>query len=112
MTPADARSEPTPGVVERAAEVIGATVPDGTPQKVAQALADAGFLRNPDPPRFTPSENPAARMLSRRRFLFCQAVLAGAGTFLAIEAVASTALEHPEWDMTEERTWGEWERAS
>lgn len=30
--------------------------------------------------------------------------------FLATEAVASTAIEHPEWDMDEEREFVEWER--
>lgn len=29
---------------------------------------------------------------------------------LAIEAVNTTALEHPEWDLTERRTWAQWER--
>lgn len=28
--------------------------------------------------------------------------------FTAIEAVSSTAIEHPEWDMEERRTYGEW----
>ena len=30
--------------------------------------------------------------------------------FMAQEAVASTAIEHPEWDMEELRTWAEWEK--
>jgi len=30
---------------------------------------------------------------------------------VAIEAVSSTAIEHPEWDMDEERTFAEWEKA-
>ena len=28
---------------------------------------------------------------------------------LATEAVASTALEHPEWDLEEKRPWEQWE---
>lgn len=27
---------------------------------------------------------------------------------LAAEAVASTAIEHPEWDMEEKRPWKDW----
>lgn len=38
-----------------------------------------------------------------------KAIMGGANGFLAAEAVASTAIEHPEWDMEEERTWDEWE---
>jgi hypothetical protein len=29
---------------------------------------------------------------------------------MAVEAVATTAIEHPEWDMTETKTWFEWEQ--
>ncbi len=47
--------------------------------------------------------------LTRRRWLTIQALVEGVDLFTAIEAVASTALAHPEWDMDEERTWGEWE---
>lgn len=46
--------------------------------------------------------------MTRRRYLLIQAVLAGANIFLAKEAVDTTALAHPEWDMNEERTWREW----
>ena len=28
---------------------------------------------------------------------------------VAADAVASTAIEHPEWDLDEKRTWDEWE---
>jgi hypothetical protein len=34
---------------------------------------------------------------------------AGAGAFLALEAVSSTAIEHPEWDMNEKKTYAQWE---
>jgi hypothetical protein len=46
---------------------------------------------------------------SRRQFLTYQAVMNGADIYTAIEAVASTAIEHPEWDMEEELTWEQWE---
>lgn len=32
------------------------------------------------------------------------------GIFMAAEAVASTAIEHPEWDMDERKRWDEWEQ--
>ena len=53
--------------------------------------------------------------LTRRRYLIlkaCQSVHpreATAFAFIAAEAVASTAIEHPEWDMDEVRSWDEWE---
>lgn len=46
---------------------------------------------------------------TRRRYLIMVAIANGAPAMLAIEAVASTAIEHPEWDMDERRTWTEWE---
>lgn len=30
---------------------------------------------------------------------------------MATEAVASTAIEHPEWDLEETKTWAQWEKA-
>lgn len=48
--------------------------------------------------------------MTRRRYLLIKACLAGAHWTIAHEAVSSTAIEHPEWDMEEERTWAEWER--
>jgi hypothetical protein len=33
----------------------------------------------------------------------------GANFFESIEAVASVALDHPEWDMEETKTWESWE---
>lgn len=47
--------------------------------------------------------------ITRRSYLTTQAMLAGAQPFLAVEVVASTAIEHPEWDMDEVKTWDEWE---
>jgi hypothetical protein len=47
--------------------------------------------------------------LTRREFLIWHTVIkTGCPWFLATEAVASTALEHPEWNLTEEHTWAEW----
>jgi hypothetical protein len=51
-----------------------------------------------------------AMRITRRRYLLIKAMAAGGGPFLAAEAVASTAIEHPEWDMEEKRTFDEWER--
>jgi hypothetical protein len=31
--------------------------------------------------------------------------------YIAVEAVATTALEHPEWDMSEEKTYDQWRRS-
>jgi hypothetical protein len=48
--------------------------------------------------------------LSRRNYLTIKATIeGGVGVFAAIEAVSSVAMEHPEWDMEEKRTWKEWE---
>lgn len=46
--------------------------------------------------------------MTRREYLIARACLDGSSIFLAVEAVASTALAHPEWDMDERRTWEEW----
>lgn len=56
----------------------------------------------------SPEEPPPT--LSRREWLIAQAIRAGADLFLAVEVVASTAIEHPEWDMAERKTWDEWEK--
>jgi len=48
-------------------------------------------------------------MISRRGFLIAQACMRGADIWLASEAVATTAMEHPEWDMDDTKTWSEWE---
>lgn len=47
----------------------------------------------------------------RRTYLMTMALLEGAAWPLAVEAVATVALEHPEWDMNEKRSWDEWDRA-
>jgi len=47
--------------------------------------------------------------LSFREYLLYKSVQHGCGIFMAIEAIASTAMEHPEWDMDEEKEWEEWE---
>lgn len=51
------------------------------------------------------------RKLTFREYLIVNALLSGADIFIAIEAVSSSALEHPEWNLDEERTWEEWETA-
>lgn len=47
-------------------------------------------------------------MLNRRAYLVLRACIAGASWPVALEAVASTAIKHPEWDMEERRTVKEW----
>lgn len=53
-------------------------------------------------------------VVTRRSFLIeqclIQATIEGhrGNVFLMIEAVDSTAIDHPEWDMTEEKTRREW----
>lgn len=49
-------------------------------------------------------------VMSRRTYLTLKAMENGAGMAMAAEAVASTAIEHPEWDMKETRTYMEWEK--
>lgn len=51
----------------------------------------------------------AARTYTRRQFLEYTAIVNGAPWWIAKEAVASTAIEHPEWDMDQQMTWAEWE---
>jgi hypothetical protein len=46
--------------------------------------------------------------VTRRMWLTIRAVATGTSLFNAVEAVATTALAHPEWDMDELRTGAEW----
>lgn len=51
--------------------------------------------------------------MTRRQYLTLKAMEGTGGTLgmlVAIEAVSSTAIEHPEWDMDEEREFVEWEK--
>lgn len=48
--------------------------------------------------------------ITRYTWLVIQAMQRGAGPLLAIEAVSSTAIEHPEWNLDETRTLEEWSR--
>jgi hypothetical protein len=48
--------------------------------------------------------------ITRRLYLLTKAMETGASNLVVMEAVASTAIEHPEWDMEEKRTWEEWEK--
>jgi hypothetical protein len=55
-------------------------------------------------------EVPRPRTYTRRQWLTRHAILGGASPFLAREAIASTAIEHPEVDMDgEKRTIAGWE---
>jgi len=52
------------------------------------------------------------RTFTRREWLTRRAIMSGAAPMLAKEAVSSTAIEHPEWDMDgEHKTMAEWEIA-
>lgn len=54
-----------------------------------------------------------ARLYTRRDYLTIKVTMTGeSNVWAAIEAVSSTAIEHPEWDMDERRTWDEWEATS
>jgi hypothetical protein len=48
-------------------------------------------------------------LITRRHYLTIKALESGAGLILAIEAVASAAIEHPEWRMDERRSYPDWE---
>jgi hypothetical protein len=48
--------------------------------------------------------------ITRYSWLVIQAMQRGADPLLAIEAVSSTAIEHPEWNLDETRTLEEWSR--
>ena len=48
-------------------------------------------------------------VMSLRTYLTVKAMEWGTHPFVAIEAVSSTAIEHPEWDLDEKRSWVEWE---
>ena len=56
--------------------------------------------------------------MTRRAYLVMKTLLENAeedeplSFNLVLEAVSSTAIEHPEWDMEEEKTWKEWEGTS
>ena len=49
--------------------------------------------------------------MSLRAYLMSQVMLqSGCAWPVAIEAVSSTAIEHPEWNLDELKTWDEWEQ--
>lgn len=50
--------------------------------------------------------------MTRRQYLLMRLLLDGHDPNLVREAVSSTAMEHPEWDMDEVRPWAEWEGSS
>ena len=54
-------------------------------------------------------EESRERVYTRRQWLTREAILNGGGWMQVREAVASVAIEHPEWDMDgETRTWSGW----
>lgn len=63
--------------------------------------------------RRIPSVNPReGQKFTRRQYLTYECVMRGTPMLMAIEAVATTAIEHPEWNMDEEMTWAEWQATS
>ena len=46
--------------------------------------------------------------MTRSDYLFIRAWDKSQNMFLAREAVATTALEHPEWDLEETKSYKEW----
>lgn len=53
---------------------------------------------------------PTEPLMTRRMYLVVTSMLdTGCGISAAIEAVASIAMEHPDWDMDERRTPAEWD---
>jgi len=48
-------------------------------------------------------------LMSKLTYLTVKACKAGGAFWVVQEAVASTALAHPEWSLTERKTWDEWE---
>lgn len=58
----------------------------------------------------TTTKDAAEQTFTRRQFLIYQTIIETDAPWMqAYEAVASTALAHPEWDMDEEMTWAEWQ---
>jgi hypothetical protein len=54
---------------------------------------------------------PMPQPFTRREYLMLKLMEDGRTPwYMAIEAIASTAIEHPEWDMEEAKTLSEWER--
>jgi len=49
--------------------------------------------------------------MGKLTYLTVKACQGGAAFWVVQEAVASTALAHPEWDLTEQQTFAEWEEA-
>jgi hypothetical protein len=50
-------------------------------------------------------------LIMRRTYMVMKAFLQGTSVLVAHEAVATVALSHPEWNMSELRTFAEWEQS-
>jgi hypothetical protein len=51
-----------------------------------------------------------SRKYTRRQYMTYHLVMSGTPALLAMEAISSTAIEHPDWDMDNEKyTWSEWQ---
>ena len=58
----------------------------------------------------SPGHDEDDELYTRRKYLLMKAVQAGSAWPVAIEAVSSLALSHPEWDMEEAKTYADWEK--
>ena len=47
--------------------------------------------------------------ITRHGYLLMKLCMDGSNVFVALESIASVAIEHPEWDLGELKTWNEWE---
>jgi len=64
---------------------------------------------------FITSMTDNSMVISRRSYLTLKSRQPSQHTFpvplrVAVEAVATMAIEHPEWDMDEIKTWDQWEK--
>ena len=49
--------------------------------------------------------------MTRRAYLMLKAINAGVDVLRANDAARAAGVAHPEWDMSEDRSWAEWELA-
>lgn len=50
--------------------------------------------------------------ITRRAYLMRKMMMEGVQSFQVAEAISTVALDHPDWDMDEIKTWTEWEKQS
>lgn len=50
--------------------------------------------------------------ITLRQYLLMDLLADGVDWSIAMEAIHSTAIEFPDWDLDEKRTWAEWDQWS